>query len=105
MCREYRKGGVSIRYSQERTWYCVDKRVRDKGCKHRRGKCDRPEKREEGDLEAEQGPGKRIRMHAGNYPAGSTQNHPEDRAKQDLYHGSKMRENGHKSTEMHTIIV
>ena len=83
--------------------YGIDKRVRDKGGKQCAASATGPSTAEEGDLEAEEDAGKGICMHAGNDPAGGTENDPEEGAKQDLYHGLKIRENEYKSTEMHTI--
>jgi len=44
-------------------------------------------------------------MDAGDDPADGTEDNPDNDTKQDLQHGKEVGENGHKSTEMHTIIT
>jgi hypothetical protein len=44
-------------------------------------------------------------MDTGNDPADSTEENTDKGPKQDIQHGKEVGENGHKSTEMHTIIT
>ena len=67
MCREHGKGSISIRYSQDvlgiaSTNVCVIRAANIAAAART------VQEREKGDLEAEQGTGKRIRMHPGIIP-------------------------------------
>ena len=104
MCRQNGKGRVGRRDSKKCARDGIDKGVGDKSGKHRPGESKRAEKRKERDLEAQQDAGKRIGMDAGDDPAYRPEDYTKDNAKQDLHHLLEMRENGHKLTEMHTII-
>jgi hypothetical protein len=79
--------------------------MRDQGSKQCPGKRDRPQHGQEDGLQTEQDAGKRVRVNPGDDPADGTENNTNKGTKQDLQHGKEVGENGHKSTEMHTIIT
>ena len=56
-------------------------------------------------LQTQQDAGKRICMNTGDNPADGSKDDSNQGTKQDLKHEEKIWENGHKSTEMHTIIT
>ena len=96
---------VRIGNPEERARDCVHERVGYEGGEHRAGQGDRAEECHKRDLEAQEDARQRIGVDARDDPADRPEEDAKEGAEQDLHHGSVIRENGHKSTEMHTIMV